>query len=91
MNLDDEALNNGLILDISAAQILQAKGIDVGLEEKGETYSVDREYFVKEKRYITLDKEYKEIEFINCSGKLNGNKVELDYIAPFASLGFEVK
>ena len=205
--LDEEALNHGLILDISAAQILEEKGIDVGLAKKGDTYSIVREYFVKEKRnvlsyrhfssdiqtkdnaeiqsfftddskktigsysytnadgqhflvfafdgyrmsehafkqyargrqivdWITsigkklpasmlgnpdcyllckenenskaiwignffadecmnttvmLDKEYKEIEFINGSGKLNGNKVELDYIAPFASLGFEVK
>ena len=29
--LTDEALNSGLILDIDAAEILQSKGIDVGL------------------------------------------------------------
>ena len=33
----------------------------------------------------------KEIEFINCSGRLLGDKVELDYIAPYASVGFEVR
>ena len=40
---------------------------------------------------VVLDREYKKIEFINCNGSLNGDKVELNYIAPFASVGFEVK
>ncbi len=40
---------------------------------------------------VLLDKEYNEIEFINCSGKLNGNEVEIDYIASYASVGFEVR
>ena len=40
---------------------------------------------------ITLDKEYKTVEFIACNGRLEGNKVILDGIAPFASAGFEVK
>ena len=40
---------------------------------------------------VILDKEYGEIEFINCSGKLNGCKVEIDHISPYASVGFEVK
>lgn len=40
---------------------------------------------------VTLDKQYKEIEFINCNGKLSGNRVEIDYIAPYASVGFNVK
>lgn len=205
--LDDGALNNGLILDVSAAQILEKSGVDVGLEDVGEVYKTAKEYFTEKGRYVNtagcpateitvkngarvqsfftdgqkktvgsyayenadgqkflvfafdaynirehvikqyargeqivnwiistgknlpaymygnpdcymlckenedgkavwignffadecmnttvvLDREYKEIEFINCNGRLNGNKVELDYIAPFASVGFEVQ
>lgn len=40
---------------------------------------------------VELAKEYSEIEFINCSGKLNGNKVHLSDILPFEFAGFEVK
>ena len=40
---------------------------------------------------ITLDQDYSTIEFINCTGKLDKNKVILDYVAPFASVGFAVK
>ena len=205
--LDDGALNNGLILDVSAAQILEKMGVDVGLEKIGETYKTTQEYFVDQKRYVNaggcpvpeiavkngakvqsrftdgqkeiigsyayenkagqkflvfafdvynirehvikqyargaqiadwiisigkmlpaylygnpdcymlckenedgkavwignffadecmnttvvLDRAYQEIAFINCSGRLNGNKVELDSVAPFASVGFEVR
>ena len=39
---------------------------------------------------VVLDKEYTEIKFINCTGKLLGYKVELDYVAPYASVGFIV-
>ena len=39
---------------------------------------------------VILDKEYESIEFINCTGKLLGNKVVLDTIPPFASVGFSV-
>lgn len=205
--LTDDALNNGLILDISAAAILQNRGIDVGLNEITGDIVVSQEYFpqknlfvtlnscpaktitVKDgtkiesnfiadgKRYIgsyfyensrgqkflvfafdgyymsehafkqyvrgeqiekfvdftgkrlpvsmrnnpdcyivckenekekavwignffadeclnttvVLDKDYKDVTFINCTGKLSGDKVVLDYIAPFTSLGFVVK
>ena len=40
---------------------------------------------------VALDKEYKEIEFINCTGRLLGDKVTIDAIPPYASLGFAVK
>ncbi len=40
---------------------------------------------------VTLDREYSEIECINCSAHLNGNKVEIESILPYASLGFTVK
>ena len=40
---------------------------------------------------VVLDKEYSGIEFINCKGELNGNRVVIDCIAPYASVGFSVK
>lgn len=40
---------------------------------------------------ITLDKEYSEIRFINCEGKLEGNQVTLSYMEPFSFGAFEVK
>lgn len=40
---------------------------------------------------IELDKEYGEIEFINTTGRLEGNKVYLSEMPPFGFAGFEVK
>lgn len=40
---------------------------------------------------ITLDKEYSEIEFINCTGILRGDKVELSTLYPYEFCGFVVK
>ena len=40
---------------------------------------------------IELDREYSEIEFIHCSGRLEGKKVILSEMAPFSFAGFEVK
>ena len=40
---------------------------------------------------VELAAEYSEIEFINCNGKLDGNKVYLTDISPFEFAGFEVK
>lgn len=206
--LDDGALENGLILDITAAEILKKKGIDVGLENIGERFACVQEYFPEKNRYVglyggsamqilvnerakvqsyftveskeniigsyvyenaqgqrflvfafdgygmsehtfkqpargeqivewihslgkklpatmlgnpdcymlckenekekavwlgnffadeclnttvVLDKEYQELKCVNCKGKLNGNKVELEEIAPYASVGFLVR
>ena len=202
--LEDGALDNGLILDVTAALLLKERGIDVGLDKVDGDILVSEEYFPREKQYVLLynchakeikvkdgaeigslfvvedkryvgsyfyenengqkflvfafdgysmsehafkqyirgeqienfvkftdkrlpvsmrgnpdcyilckeneteksvwignffsdecmnttvilDKEYREIEFINCKGKLNGKQVEIDYIAPFASVGF---
>ena len=49
-------------------------------------------FFVDECLYttVTLDKEYTSVQFINCSGTLSKNKVNIDTIAPFASVGFVV-
>lgn len=40
---------------------------------------------------IELGEEYGSIEFINCSGRLEGNTVILSEIPPFGFAGFEVK
>ena len=204
--IDQDALNGGMILDITAAQILENAGVDVGLKKAGEFYKASREYFSQAHRYVslwgcpaaeievkdgariestltdlkketvgsysyqnaqgqhflvfafdgysmnehafkhyvrgeqierwvratgkalpasmlgnpdcyllckeneagkaiwignffadecmqrvvTLDRSYKRIEFINCSGKLEGNKVILDAVLPYASVGFAV-
>ncbi|MBO5218422.1 MAG: hypothetical protein J6C52_03260 [Clostridia bacterium] len=205
--VDDGALENGLILDITAARILEAAGVDVGLAGAGGIYTASREYFPDKKRYVnvsgcpaaeitvkdgaqvlsyfekgsekraasyayenaagqkflvfafegytmsehafkqyargemierwiasigkklpasmhgnpdcymlckeseskkavwignffndeclyttvTLDRAYSEVTFIGCSGRLCGDRVEIDAIAPWASVGFEVK
>lgn len=205
--LGANALNNGLILDLSAAQILEGMGIDVGLDKVSEYFTPTQEYFPDKEHYVgllgkptreiavkrgavvqsyfmsgeekyigsysyenasgqrflvfafdgynmsdhtfkqyargeqiekwivsigkklpatmlgnpdcymlckeseegrsvwignffadecmntivNLDKEYREVQFINCTGKLRGHKVEIDYIAPYTSVGFEVK
>ncbi len=43
--LPDEALDHGLILDVEAARILSARGVDVGVETFGESKHVDTEYW----------------------------------------------
>ena len=40
---------------------------------------------------IELDKKYSKIEFINCSGRLEENKVILSEMIPFSFAGFEVE
>ena len=40
---------------------------------------------------VELDKSYSEIEFINCDGRIDGDKVYLTEIKPFGFVAFEVK
>ena len=40
---------------------------------------------------VELDKEYKEISFENCNGRIEGERVILSDIAPFGFAGFEVR
>lgn len=40
---------------------------------------------------ITLSKSYKKIKFINCKGKMKGNKVYLSEIAPFGFAGIVLR
>ena len=52
-NLDLGALKNGLILDIAAAEILTARGVDVGLEQIGEATSGAKEHFLNPDNFIS--------------------------------------
>jgi hypothetical protein len=52
--LEEGALENGLILDILSAQILQKMGVDVGLVSVGDAYTASMEYFPKEGQYVAL-------------------------------------
>lgn len=40
---------------------------------------------------ILLDKQYTEIEFVNCNGSLLGDRVKLNDISPYGFAAFEVK
>ena len=40
---------------------------------------------------IQLDREYQEIQFLNCSGQLKGDKVYLSDVGPYQFVAFEVK
>lgn len=39
---------------------------------------------------VKLGGKYDEVKFINCKGRLSGNKVIIDNIPPYASVGFSV-
>ena len=39
---------------------------------------------------VTLDRPFKHVDFIGCHGRMEGKRVILDGIAPFATLGFTV-
>ena len=54
-NLPADAFSNGLILDIRAAEILQARGVDVGLESVGEIINADEEYIPAQEEYFSLN------------------------------------
>ena len=40
---------------------------------------------------VELNGSYSKVEFINCNGELNGNKLTLTDIPAFGFIGFEVK
>lgn len=40
---------------------------------------------------VELDEPYASVEFINCSGRVEGNRVYLTDIAPYSFVGFEVR
>lgn len=52
-HIPDEALKNGLILDIAAAEILMQRGIDIGIKNIGEKVSAGVENFVGDGQRIS--------------------------------------
>lgn len=50
--LEPEALKNGLILDLTAAKILQATGIDTGIVRIGDSIKPEEEFFVADDTYV---------------------------------------
>jgi hypothetical protein len=40
---------------------------------------------------IVLDKDYSDIKFVNCNGRIEGNKVYLSPIQSYGMAAFEVK
>lgn len=44
-----------------------------------------------EKPVVELDKKYSSVKFINCSGELKGNRIELTRMEPFSFAAFEVE
>ena len=56
-NLPIDAINNGLILDIAAAEILTERGIDVGIEKIGAPTSGNEEHFIADNNYILSEGE----------------------------------
>ncbi|MBR4726697.1 MAG: hypothetical protein IK080_02285 [Clostridia bacterium] len=53
--LPEEAFKRGLILDIRAAEILQAQGVDVGLASVGAAVSAQEEYLPAQDVYFSLN------------------------------------
>lgn len=51
-NLPLETLENGLILDIAAAEILMERGVDVGLDSIGEEANGSQEHFINDNNHI---------------------------------------
>ena len=55
-NMPLEALKNGLIIDVAAAEILAARGIDVGIDSLGEVLmSGESEHFTDNNNHILTD------------------------------------
>ncbi len=52
--VSEEAMKNGLIIDIKAAEILMRKGIDVGIESVGEQEIVLKEHFISDNEFVNL-------------------------------------
>lgn len=51
-DLPAEALQNGLVLDLAAARILQESGVDIGLRKIGGKIKPAEEYFVADNSYV---------------------------------------
>ena len=51
-NLSQSAMNNGLIIDLAAAEILTEQGIDVGLCDIGDNVTSSEEHFLDNNNYV---------------------------------------
>ncbi len=67
--------------------ILSKKGADGSMSVGLWNFCIDWIYDPK----IVLDREYKGISFLNCSGSISGNVVTLSDLSPFGFCAFEVK
>ncbi len=67
--------------------ILSKKGKEGAMAVGIWNFCIDRVYAPK----ITLDREYREITVLNCSGTLSGNTVTLSDLSPYGFCAFEVK
>ena len=60
--IGDDEIKNGLIIDIRAAEILQRRGIDVGIEEIGAAAGKSCEHFLKQNEWITISVSARELK-----------------------------
>ena len=53
--LTDAEIGSGLIPDVRAAEILQSRGVDVGLDNVGDCARAEEEYFTESREYVNLN------------------------------------
>ena len=64
----------------------------VGRGEKGMAVAITNSYYDEIiDPVIPLDKPYKTVRFVNCSGRLEGDQVHLETLPPFSFAAFEVE
>lgn len=82
--LTDETFRRGIIIDLVAARILMARGVDVGLRRIGESFKAGDEYFPSEKTYVGAER-----RFTACRVEVDAKaKVDSEFV--FGGLGFDV-
>lgn len=79
--LDVSSLDKPLILDATAAAILEARGIDVGLIEVGERFMPGREHFLRFEEHIPLVYGSTKIPFASKVSLKEGVCLESEWIA----------
>lgn len=77
MAVPDKALQNGLIIDLRAAELLQKKGVDSGLVLKGKKFRATREYFDEYEEYYGCCRYAYEIE-VNENAKAKSHYIKYD-------------
>jgi hypothetical protein len=79
--LDFSALEKPLIIDATAAAILEERGIDVGLLDAGERFMPGREHFLLFEEHIPLVYGSTKIPFANKVSLKDGVNIESEWIA----------